>query len=97
MIPWIVGGAVALIAVYFLAWQWGLLPREVMATGTVTMSDDKILKTRQFIRSSRLASHKSQTPGPLKREAVWEVQLPSGRWIDCDGEDCLGTAERAWK
>lgn len=94
---WILGIAVVGVAAYLLAWQWDLLPREVIATGTVTTSDGKVLKTRQFYRSSRSYAHKSPFPGSLKREAVWEVQLPSGRWVDCDGEDCRATAERAVK
>jgi hypothetical protein len=86
---WVLALMVAAVVAYVLAWQWDLLPREVIATGTVTTSDGKILKTRQFLRSRRQDTYKSPAPGPLKREPVWEVQLPSGRWIDCDGEDCL--------
>jgi hypothetical protein len=33
----------------------------------------------------------------MTREAVWEVRLPDGRWIDCDGADCKGAAEKAMK
>jgi hypothetical protein len=94
---WIVAAAVAAVAAYILAWQWDLLPRDVIATGSVTTRDGATLKTRQFYRSSRQDSYKSPAPGPLKREAVWEVQLPSGRWIDCDGADCLAAAEKAMK
>lgn len=94
---WIVGVVIALVAAYIAAWQWDLLPREVIATGTVTTRDGKTLKTRQFYRYSRQDTHKSPVPGPLKREAVWEVQLPSGRWIDCGGADCADAAERAIK
>lgn len=92
---WIVGAALALVVATIAAWQWDLLPREVIATGTIETGDGKILKTRQFYRSSRVRTHKAPDPGTLKREAVWEVQLPSGRWIDCDGDDCRAAAERA--
>jgi hypothetical protein len=86
---WIVGTIVAGVAAYILAWQWDLLPRDVIATRTVQTADGKTLKIRQFYRSSRTTTHKSPDPGVLKREAIWEVQLPSGRWIDCKGSDCL--------
>jgi hypothetical protein len=92
---WIVGIAVALVAAYIAAWQWDLLPRDVIATGTIETRDGKILKIRKFYRSSRVTTHKAPDPGTLKREAAWEVQLPSGRWIDCDGDDCRAAAERA--
>jgi hypothetical protein len=94
---WIVGVVVALVVAYLAAWQWDLLPREVISTGTVTTSDGKVLKTRQFYRTSRQDTHKSPAPGPLTKTPAWEVQLPSGRWIDCDGEDCRAAAERAMK
>lgn len=95
---WIVlGSAVVLVAAYIAAWQWDLLPREIISTGTVTTSEGKVLNTRQFYRSSREYAHKSPAPGPLKKTPAWEVQLPSGRWIDCDGEDCRAAAERAMK
>jgi hypothetical protein len=87
--------AAAVIALYIMAWQWDLLPREVIAEGTVTLVDGKVLKTRQFYRASRLETGKSSVPGPMKREPAWEVELPSGRWIDCDGTDCRVAAERA--
>lgn len=94
---WLVATAVAAAVVaYILAWQWDLLPRDVIATGTITTSDGKTLKTRQFYRYSRQDTYKSP-PGPMKREAVWEVQLPSGRWVDCDGDDCLAAYERTRK
>lgn len=92
---WIVVATAVALAAYIAAWQWDLLPREVIAAGTVTTSDGKVLKTRQFYRSSRRDTHKSPAPGRLVKEAVWEVQLPSGRWIDCDGDDCRAAAERA--
>ena len=92
---WIVGIGIAAVIGYIAAWQWDLLPRDVIATGTVTTSDGKVLKTRQFYRSTRQDTHKSPAPGPLKRTPAWEVQLPSGRWIDCDGDDCRAAAERA--
>lgn len=94
---WIVGIGIAATIAYVAAWQWDLLPREVIATGTVTTSDGKVLKTRQFYRSSRTDTYKSPAPGPLTKEARWEVQLPSGRWIDCDGDDCRSAAERAMR
>lgn len=95
---WIVlGSAVVLVAAYIAAWQWDLLPREIISTGTVTTSEGNVLNTRQFYRSSREYAHKSPAPGPLKKTPAWEVQLPSGRWIDCDGEDCRAAAERAMK
>lgn len=94
---WILGFLVVAVAAYILAWQWDLLPREVVATGTVETRDGKILKTRQFYRTSRKYRHKSPAPGPIGKEAAWEVQLPSGRWIDCDGDDCLAAYERARK
>ena len=91
----IVAVVVGAIGLYLLAWQWDLLPREMIATGTVQTDDGKILETRQFYRSSRQELYKSPAPGPMKREAVWEVRLPSGRRIDCDGADCKAAAERA--
>jgi hypothetical protein len=94
---WIVGVVIASVVAWIVAWQWDLLPREVISTGTVTTSDGKVLNTRQFYRSSREYAHKSPAPGPLKKTPAWEVQLPSGRWIDCDGEDCRAAAERATK
>ncbi len=92
---WALVGFVAVAAAYILAWQWDLLPRDVIATGTIQTRDGKTLKTRQFYRSSREDAYKSPAPGPLKREAVWEVQLPSGRWIDCNGADCLAAFEKS--
>jgi len=94
---WLVGLIVAMVGAYLAAWQWDLLPRNVIATGTVTTGDGKVLKTRQYYRTSRQDSHKSPSPGAIKSEAVWEVALPSGRWIDCDGADCRSAAERALK
>jgi len=94
---WILGLAAAVIAAYIAAWQWDLLPRNVIASDTVTTADGKVLNTRQFWRSSHQVAYKSPAPGPIKRDAVWEVQLPSGRWIDCDGDDCLAAAEQALK
>jgi hypothetical protein len=91
---WILSGLIVLVVAYIAAWQWDLLPREVIATGTIDTRDGKTLKTRQFYRTSRAYQHKSPTPGPIRREAVWEVQLPSGRWIDCDGDDCLAAYEK---
>jgi len=94
---WIVGVTLAVIVATIAAWQWDLLPREVIATGTVTTGDGKVLKTRQFYRTTRHDTPKSPAPGPVKKTAAWEVQLPSGRWIDCDGEDCRAPAERAMR
>lgn len=89
------GLALAALAAYIAAWHWDPLPREVIATGTVETQDGKILKTRQFYRTSRETRHKSPAPGPLTKEAVWEVQLPDARWIACEGDDCLAAYERA--
>jgi len=94
---WIIGLGIAAVAAVIMAWQWDLLPREVIQTGTVTTSDGKVLKPRQYYRTTRDAAYKSPAPGPIKKTAVWEVQLPSGRWVDCDGNDCLAVAERAMK
>lgn len=94
---WVLAIAVVAVAAYLVAWQWDLLPREVIATGTIATRDGKVLKTRQYYRSRRRDSYKSAAPGPLEREAVWEVELPSGRWIDCDGADCLAAYERTLK
>lgn len=91
----IVALVVSAIGLYLIAWQWDLLPRDVIATGTVQTQDGKILETRQFYRYSRQELYKSPAPGPMTREAVWEVRLPNGRWIDCDGADCKAAAERA--
>ncbi|HEX2843068.1 hypothetical protein [Hyphomicrobium sp.] len=87
---WALGLAVAVITGYILAWQWDLLPREVIRTGVIQATDGKTLKTRQFYRSTRQDLYKFPGAGRLKREVVWEVQLPSGRWVDCDGDDCIG-------
>lgn len=91
---WLLGFLIAGVVAYILAWQWDLLPREVISTGTIQTRGGKILKTREFYRTSRNTPYKSPAPGPLRREAVWEVQLPSGRWIDCNG-DCRAAAEGA--
>lgn len=92
---WVLGFSVAAIGAYIAAWQWDLLPRREVATGTVQLADGKVLKTRQFLRSARRQTHKSPAPGTLEQTAAWEIELPSGRWIDCDGADCKGPAERA--
>src|SRR5262245_3949308 len=92
---WVLAFVAAGIAAYVAAWQWDLLPRDVIATGTVELADGKMLKTRQFYRAIPLETGKSSVPGPSKREPAWEVELPSGRWIDCDGSDCRTPAERA--
>lgn len=87
------------LALTIAAWQWDLIPREEISTGTVELPDGTILKTRQFYRTSRKDAYKSPAPGPLEKTAAWEVQLPSGRWIDC-GEvdsDCLAAYEKAMK
>ncbi len=86
---WILGLTVVVIAGYIAAWQWDLLPREVISTGSIETPDGKTLKTRQYYRSTRKDAYKSPSPGPIVRQVVWEVQLPSGRWVDCDGDDCL--------
>lgn len=91
---WALGLLIAVTAAYILAWQWDFLPRDLIQTGTVQTRDGKTLKTRQFYRSTRQDAYKSPAPGPVKREAVWEVQLPSGRWVDCDGDDCLAAYEK---
>lgn len=93
---WIVGIVFALAVGYVLATQWGLLPRaRVVATGTIQTADGKILKTRQYLRTSRKVAHKTPGAGRLQEEAVWEVELPNGRWVECDGADCLATYEKA--
>ena len=71
----IVAIVVSAVALVLLAWQWDLLPRDVIATGTVQTEDGKTLETRQFYRASRQDAYKSPAPGPLVREAVWEVRL----------------------
>jgi hypothetical protein len=91
---WAVGVVVLAVVLIIWAWQWNLLPRDVIATGTVQLADGKVLKTRQYWRTSREQQHKSPAPGPLVKEAVWEIELPSGRWVDCGG-DCAETARRA--
>jgi hypothetical protein len=91
----IVAIVIGAIGIYISAWQWGLLPRDAIATGTVQLQNGKTMETRQFYRSSRQETYKSPAAGPMTREAVWEVRLPSGRWIDCDGADCKAAAERA--
>jgi hypothetical protein len=92
LVATIIAGLVA----YILAWQWDFLPRDVIATGTILTPDGKALKTRHFYRASRQDAYKSPAPGPLVREAVWEVQLPSGRWVDCR-PDCLAAYEASWR
>lgn len=91
---WLVAVVVLSLALTIVAWQWDLIPREEIATGTVELPDGTVLKTRQFYRTSRKDTHKSPAPGPLEKTAAWEVQLPSGRWIDCAG-DCAEAARRA--
>ncbi len=83
------------LALYIAAWQWDVIPRDDIATGTVELPDGTVLKTRQFYRATRKDTYKSPAPGPLEKTAVWEVQLPSGRWIDCAGDDCVAAYERA--
>lgn len=93
---WLAGITAALVAGYILATQWGLLPRaRVVATGTIQTSDGKTLKTRQYIRASRNAPHKAPGPGVLTEQAVWEVELPNGRWVECEGDDCLAAYEKS--
>lgn len=91
---WGLGALLAAIVAYALAWQWGFLAWGIVSTGTVEARDGKVLETRAFYRSSRTQQHKSPAPGPPERELVWEVQLPSGRWVECDGADCLAAYER---
>lgn len=92
---WLAVLAAALVVGYILATQWGLLPRaRVVATGTIETADGKVLRTRQYIRASRKVPHKTPGAGTLREQAVWEVELPNGRWIECDGDDCLGTYEK---
>lgn len=94
---WVLAGVAAAVASYILAWQWDLLPRDVIATGTIQTQGGKTLETREYYRTIQEKNYKSPAPGATKREGVWEVQLPGGRWIDCDGPDCLTAAERALK
>jgi hypothetical protein len=91
---WALGGIVAVTVVYGLAWQWGLLSWGIVSTGTVQARDGKVLETRAFYRSSRKQTHKSPAPGPLEKALVWEVKLPSGRWVECDGADCRAAYEK---
>ena len=91
---WALGGILAVIVVYVLAWQWGFLSWGIVTTGTIQARDGKTLETRAFRRSSRKTPHKSPAPGPLADELVWEVRLPSGRWIECEEADCLAAYER---
>jgi hypothetical protein len=93
-LSWLIAVTVAGLALYILAWQWDLIPRDEIAAGTVTLPDGRTLKTRQFYRTSRQDTHKSPAPGPLTKTAAWEVELPSGRWIDCGGS-CAEAARRA--
>jgi hypothetical protein len=44
----IVALVVGAIGLFILAWRWDLLPREVIATGTVQTEDGKVLETRQY-------------------------------------------------
>lgn len=92
---WLLALVAVLVVGYILATEWGLLPRaQVVATGTIQTADGKTLKTRQYIRASRRTPHKAPGAGPLREEAVWEVELPNGRWIECDGADCLAAYEK---
>lgn len=93
---WVLAGIAAAVAAYILAWQWDLLPRDVIATGTIETQDGKVLETREYYRTVQEENYKSPAPAATKREAVREVQLPSGRWIDCD-PDCRTAAESALK
>ena len=92
---WLLGGTVALVVAYILATQWGWLPRaQIVATGTITTSDGNTLNTRKYIRASRNAPHKTPGPGKLVEDEVWEVELPNGRWLECDGADCLAAVKK---
>ncbi|AHB50213.1 hypothetical protein W911_11320 [Hyphomicrobium nitrativorans NL23] len=94
---WLLGGIVALVVAYILATQWGWLPRaQVVATGTIQTGDGTVLNTRKYLRASRKAPHKTPGPGKLLEEEVWEVELPNGRWAECEGDDCLAAYEKAW-
>ncbi len=84
----------ALCMAIALLWDWGFVPRDEIATGTVELPDGTVLKTRQFYETMRKDTLNSPAFGPLDKRAVWEVQLPSGRWIDCAG-DCAEAARRA--
>lgn len=93
---WLLGATVALVVAYVLATEWGWLPRaQVVATGTIETPDGNTLKTRKYLRASRTAPHKMPGPGRLREEEVWELELPNGRWIECDGSDCLAAYEKA--
>ncbi len=91
---WLLAILALAVGLVVVAWQWDYLPRDVIATGTVELPDGRVLETRQYRRTSRQHTHKSPSPGHLVEEEVWEVRLPSGRWIDCGG-GCAETARRA--
>jgi hypothetical protein len=46
---WLVGLIVVMVAAYIAAWQWDLLPRDVIATGTVTVGDGKVLEDQTIL------------------------------------------------
>lgn len=84
----------ALCVGLFLAWDWGLVPRKTVSTATITTHDGLTLPTRKYesffiIRTTHLR------PVDHKRLDE-EVQLPSGKWIDCR-PDCLRAYEQHTK
>ena len=75
----------------FLAWDWGLIPRKTVSTGTIVTKNGLSLPTRKYrpfyiIRTSHLR------PVDEKRLDE-EMRLPSGRWLDCRS-DCLRAYEQ---
>lgn len=101
----IVGILCAAHAAYTVAWQWGWWPRRVIMTSRVETPDGKRLKTRHYWQSTRpffrwegkqsIRSTELRYPD----KAIWEVELPSGRWVDCGETDanCLAVYEKAMK
>lgn len=81
------------------AWDWGLVPRKILSTGTITTKDGLTLPTRKYGSyliwrwPSAPPQDPLSIPLSIKKKHSEELQLPSGRWIACR-MDCLETYER---
>lgn len=85
----------ALCMAIALLWDWGFVPRKVLSTGTVTTAEGRVLETRKFRPAAKVRYQVGLPHIPVHQiEFEEEVQLPSGRWIDCAG-DCAEAARRA--
>jgi hypothetical protein len=101
----VVGVVWAAHTAYTVAWQWDWWPRRVIMTSRVETPDGNKLKTRHYWQSTRPyfrmleGRHSGSNKHRYPDKAIWEVELPSGRWVDCGETDanCLAAYEKAMK